>query len=272
MPEPAYLDRMRRISRFVEYLVSQGLDSRTIGIYVGALKRMLASGFNPDHPTPSELAAYTATTPNTHSSRSQLRSTLRWYWESVGYAGALKTVRVPPQPVMVCRALEDDEARAVEKAALGWWPQGTAALLAMYLGLRRTEVAVAEWWRFDTPMSWYTVLGKGSKTATLPVNPVLRDEVQHRRVSGWVFPGRFGGHVSAATINNWIDLVGRAAGVGHLPPHRLRHTTLATANDRLGDLRAVQTFARHSKPETTSGYTRTTTRKLREVSDSLGWQ
>lgn len=272
MADPAYLDRMRRISRFVEFLISQGLDSRTIAIYVGVLKRMAAEGFRPDHPTPTELAAYCATTPNTHASRSQLRSTLRWYWESVGYAGPLKTVRVPPQPPMVCRALEDDEARAVEKAALGWWPQGAATLMAMYLALRRTEVAQSEWSRFDEPMNWYTVLGKGSKTATLPVHPVLRDEMCHRRVSGWIFPGRFGGCISPATLNLWIDLVGRAAGVGHLPPHRLRHTSLATANDRLGDLRAVQTFARHSKPETTSGYTRTTARRLKDVSDSLGWQ
>lgn len=272
MPDPAYLDRMRRTSRFVEFLISQGLDSRTISIYVGAFKRMVAAGFNPDSPTPTEVAHYANSQPNTHSSRSQIRSTLKWYWQSIGYPGPLKAVRVPPQPVMVCRALEDDEARAVEKAALGWWPQGTATLFAMYLGLRRTEIAVAEWGRFDERMDWYTVLGKGSKTATLPVNPVLRGEVQHRRVSGWVFPGRFGGHVNPATLNLWIDEVGRAAGVGHLPPHRLRHTSLATANDRLGDLRAVQTFARHSKPETTSGYTRTTTRKLREVSDSLGWQ
>lgn len=272
MPDEAYLDRMRRIAGFVEFLISQGLDGRTIGIYVGVLKRMDAAGFDPDHPTSTEVAGYVNSQPNTHSSRSQIRSTLKWYWESTGYQGPLKAVRVPPQPLMVCRALDDDEARAVEKTALGWWPEGTATLMAMFLALRRTEIAGAEWGRFDEAMAWYTVLGKGSKTATLPVHPYLRDELCHRRVSGWVFPGRFGGHVTPATINNWIDLVGRAAGVGHLPPHRLRHTALATANDRLGDLRAVQTFARHSKPETTAGYTRTTARRLRDVSDSLGWQ
>lgn len=257
---------------FIEFLVSQGLDHRTINNYVGALRRMMAAGLNVDQPTASAVANYCATTPNTHSNRSQIRSTLRWYWQSIGVVGPLKAVRVPPQPLMVCRALEDDEAMAVEKTATGWWPEGTATLIAMFLALRRAEIAGAEWSRFDQRMAWYTVLGKGSKTATLPVHPALRDELQHRRVSGWVFPGRFGGHVTPATINNWIDHVGVAAGIGHLPPHRLRHTSLATANDRLGDLRAVQTFARHTKPETTAGYTRTTARRLREVSDSLGWQ
>ena len=54
-----------------------------------------------------------------------------------------------------------------------------------------------------------------------------------------------------------------------MEPHRLRHTALATANDRLGDLRAVSLFARHARVETTMIYTRTTARKLRQVVSAL---
>lgn len=265
-------EQVRRIAVLVEFLVLNGIDPRTIQIYSQVLKRVIRAGLDIDQPEVMAVAEYARSTPNTHASRSQLRSTLKWYWQATGIDGPATAVKVPPQPLMVCKTLEDDEARAVEKTALSWWPEGAACLIALYMALRRTEIAQAEWRRFDEGLRWYRVLGKGSKTAQLPVNALLRSELEHRRTDGYLFPGRFGDHVTPATINNWIDRVGVAAGVGHLPPHRLRHTSLATANDRTGDLRAVQTFARHAKPETTAGYTRTTEKRLRDVSDSLGWQ
>lgn len=257
---------------FGAYLVAQGISPRTIRTYQLVLARASKSGFDLAHPTPLILATYADSTPNSHSSRSQLRSTFRWYWQMLGVAGPERAIRVPPQPLMVCRALEDGEARSVVKVALGWHPEGLATLLAMYLALRRTEVAVAEWGRFDRDLGWYTVLGKGSRTANLPVHPVLVGELEQRRGHGYLFPGSRGrAHVTPTTIWLWIGKVCQAAGLEHIPPHRLRHTALATANDRLGDLRAVQTFARHAKPETTAGYTRTRLRQLQNVSASLDY-
>lgn len=158
------------------------------------------------------------------------------------------------------------------KVALGWHPEGLATLLAMYLALRRTEIAVAEWERFDHNLGWYRVLGKGSKTADLPVHQVLIAELVQRRGTGYLFPGSRGrAHVTPTTVWLWVGKVCHEAGLDHIPPHRLRHTALATANDRLGDLRAVQTFARHSKPETTAGYTRTRLRQLQNVSAALDY-
>lgn len=257
---------------FGSYLVSQGLSPRTIRTYELVFDRMVAAGLDIQKPDAEAVAAYAATVPNGHASRSQLRSTLRWYWEWQKVEGPVKAVRVPPMPVMVCRALEDDQARDLVKASLGWWPHGGAALLMAYLGLRRAEVAQAEWRRFKPDLTWYRVLGKGDKTADLPVNRVLVGELAPRRRDGFLFPGSRGrAHVTPATVNLWISEVGRSVGLPDLTPHQLRHTCLATANDKLGDLRAVQTFARHSKPETTAGYTRTRLRQLEAVSASLDY-
>jgi integrase/recombinase XerC len=254
------------------YLVAQGLSPRTIRTYQLALQRIHAAGLDIEKPEAKAVAEYAATVPNGHASRSQLRSTLRWYWEWKQIEGPVRAVRVPPMPVMVCRALEDDQARDLVKASLGWWPQGAAALLMAYLGLRRFEVAQAEWRRFNHDLSWYRVLGKGDRTSDLPVNPMLSGELAPRRGEGFLFPGSRGRlHVTPATVNLWIREVGRSAGLPDLTPHVLRHTCLATANDKLGDLRAVQTFARHSKPETTAGYTRTRLRQLEAVSASLDY-
>ena len=172
---------------------------------------------------------------------------------------------------MVCKALEPEEAESLVATARGWWPEGAAVLFGMYLALRREEIAKAEWDRFDDDLEWYTVTGKNSKTATLPVHPALADELAPRRGEGWVFPGRFGGHVCPATIWDWSKKVARAAGIETFTTHQLRHTSLTTALDNTGNLRSVMQFARHTKPQTTAGYTRTTKAQLVEVMEALDY-
>lgn len=232
-----------------------------------------AEGLELTEATPSQIAEYATTRPNTPSVRSHLRSALkRWYdWRET--SGPYRAVRVPREGPMVCKALEPSEARDMVKTSMGWWRAGTAVLVGCYLGLRNEEIAAMRWDGFDSAFTWYTLVGKGNRQRTLPVHPTLASELRGRENgSPYVFEGRFGGHVSHATIWNWVRAVADEAGVeGEVYPHRLRHTALATANDNTGDLRAVQAFAGHSKIETTSGYTRTTADKLRAVSQSLDY-
>jgi len=209
-------------------------------------------------------------TSNTHSLRGQIRCSLKHYYEWQDRNDApLRAIRVPPQPQMVNKALEVEEAKALVETARGWWPEGTAVLFGMYLALRREEIAQAEWDRFDEDLTWYTVTGKNSKTATLPVHPALAAVLAPRRGEGFIFPGRFGGHVCPSTIWDWSKKVARAAGIETFTTHQLRHTSLTTANDNTGNLRSVQEFARHTKPETTAGYTRVTKAQLLAVMEAL---
>ena len=261
---------------YIEYLVGQGLSDATVTLYAQRLAVAVRWADNRGvtllDASPSVIRAYAKECVQfSHSSRGQAVAVLRHYWEWKGRINPpYKAIRVPPQPDMVCRAVDDDQARDLVKMALGWHPKGLAVLFGLYLALRRTEIAAAEWARFSTDMGWYTVTGKGDKTATLPVHQMLQDELADRG-EGYVFPGRFGGHVSPATIWEWTKTVAVEAGIHDFSTHQLRHTALTTANDTLGDLRAVQTFARHKKPETTAGYTRTKQTRLREVSDSLDY-
>lgn len=267
-----------RLVAFQEYLFSLGLNPRTMAAYLRHVQiadRWLATNCHTSlkWAAAAHIAAYAAAMlVMSHSTRGQAAAAFRHYWAWAERTNPpAKAVRVPPRPVMVCRALEEEPAQLLAKAAIGWWPKGTAVLFGLYMALRRTEIAMAEWRRFDGGMEWYTVTGKRSVTATLPVHPVLAGELEARRGSGWIFQGRFGGPVTPATIWSWTTEVAEVAGVGYLTTHQLRHTSLATANDRLGDLRAVQTFARHVDPAQTAGYTRTTARRLRDVSDSLDY-
>ena len=72
-----------------------------------------------------------------------------------------------------------------------------------------------------------------------------------------------------ATIWTWSKEVARVAGIETFTTHQLRHTSLTTALDNTGNLRSVMEFARHTKPETTAGYTRTTKAHLRAVMEAL---
>lgn len=262
---------------FEEYLVGQGLSGKTIRLYLRHVARAQHWMQTHTHTTlqwagPSELRAFADTLADSHSTRGQAVAALRHFWDwKERHNPPVRAIRVPPAPEMVCRAVTPDQARALVKVSLGWWPEGAAVLFGLYLALRRFEIAKAEWSRFDGGLNWYRVTGKYSKTHTLPVHPLLRSELEARAAgSRWVFPGRYDDtHIHPATVGEWVETVGHAVGIDHLEPHELRHTSLATANDNTGDLRSVQSFARHAKIGTTSGYTRTTAARLRDISASL---
>ncbi len=222
---------------------------------------------------PEMVVDLAETRPLTHSTRTILRASLRHYWEHVGRADPpVKAIRVPPAPRHVCRAQEEDDARLLAKAARGRGDRkGLAVILGLYQAMRREEIATAQWaWLRDT--GHIRVMGKGSKERRIPLHPVAAEALTWvPRTGAYVFAGRYGGPVTPATIWAWVREVSAGAGVPVVPPHVLRHTSLATANDNTGDLRAVQAFAGHAKPETTAGYTRANARRLAAVVASLDY-
>ena len=267
-----------RPATYEEYLVSIGLSANTIRNYVWRLDRaekvLAAIGATVLGADSFQLAAMAAVFGNSHGSRGQLRCALKHFYQWRDRMDApLRAVRVPPQPQMVNKALDPDQARALLDTARGWWPEGGSILFGLFLALRRTKIASATWERFDEDMAWYTVFGKNSKTATLPVHPTLRAELEPRRGTGYIFPGRKNGrdHVHPNTVWEWSRNVATAAGIPVFTTHQLRHTALTTALDNTGNLRSVMEFARHVKPDTTAGYTRTTKAQLQAVADALNY-
>ncbi len=257
-------------------LLARGLAQRTAKLYAVTIRRAerwwCQQGATLAAATPVEVVLYVRLQPETWATRKSLRSALGHYWEMVErHDPPLRAIRLPPKPVMVCKALEPDDARILAKAALARDDDlGLAVALGLYEALRREEIATMPWSAFDG--DWLTVTGKGTVTATIPVHPKVKTLLERKPREGtWLFPGRFGGPVSPATIWAWVRIVATEAGVTGVTPHVLRHTSLSTANDATGDLRTVQAFARHSSPLTTSGYTRATKARLQTVVDSLDY-
>jgi len=246
-------------------LVGIGLSPRTVALYqrtiTTAQEWFRAQGWDLATAGPEEIAAFLVTKPTTHATRNLLRAAFSHYWA--------EEVKRDDPPLRVCRALSEDDARILAKAARARGDRpGLAVILGMYQALRREEIATLRWDGIRDD-GWVTVVGKGTKRRTIPLHPVTISALAGTEHGDepWIFPGRHftehpNGHVSPATIWIWIREIADGVGVGLVKPHWLRHTSLATQNDNTGDLRTVQAFAGHSRPETTAGYTRATSKRL----------
>ncbi len=251
-------------------LLGLGLSPRTVVVYARTIMSAQAwfsvAGWNLNRATGAQVATYVETLPLTWSSRTLARIALCHWWELVDHpAPPRKAFRIPPKPAMVCRAVDEDDARILAKAARARQDRkGVAVLLGLYQAMRREEIATARWDAIDRPdAGWVTILGKGAKTRVVPLHPVVVEALALLpREAPWVFVGYRDSHVSPATVWGWVRQVAEEAGCGRLATHILRHTALASVNDRTGDLRTTQHFAGHAKPETTSGYTRASRHRL----------
>jgi integrase len=260
-------------SWIVDRLRARHLGRKTAYFYQRRLLNFarwcIAEGTTIDTFTGADLEIYAGRLPNTRSTQMELHSALKHYGAISNRSDVpIWMIRVPRQARMICRALEDDEARKLEVAALERKDaKGLAVIIGLYLALRRFEIAKLRWADFDD--GWLHVVGKFDQEAKLPVHPVVTSYLgRQRNDSLFVFPGRLAGSINPTTLSGWVKEVGAAAGV-EITTHILRHTALATANDETGDLRATQEFARHAEPATTAGYTRATPRRLIGVSEAI---
>ena len=119
--------------------------------------------------------------------------------------------------------------------------------LAAQHGLRRSEIAGLR--RSDLTDEGLRVRGKGGKVRLIPVTDQVRRMIECRP-RGYVFPGRFTGHVHPSTVQRWIR---DAAGVS---PHPLRHRCATRGYRGTRDLFAVQDLLGHSSADTTRIYTK----------------
>lgn len=268
-----------RMAVYRERLVRLEMSANTIKGYCSAVGNAEwwceQQGYSLRNVPAIVLGQYVALRPKSHASRLILRAALTHYWACFKRKDPpLWMVKVPRKPKRVCRALPDeDAARVARHAAEAGGKAGLAVLLAMYQGFRREEISRIAW-HDVTDDGWVKLIGKGDAPATLPLHPVVTQALAAlpREHSVWVFPGRKNDKpVCPATIWSWICTLAKETGVEGVAPHVLRHTCLALANDVTGDLRAVQDFARHARPDTTAGYTRSTEKRLRAVLMALNY-
>lgn len=128
--------------------------------------------------------------------------------------------------------------------------------LAAKAGLRRAEIAGLR--REDVVRDGLLVRGKGSRERWVPVDPGTLQLLQ-ARAPGWVFPGRFAGHVHPATVQRRVR---EATGFA---PHALRRRFATRVYESGEDLLALQHLLGHASPATTELYVSLSRDRLRRA-------
>lgn len=263
-----------------EAFLRAGLSRKTVTVYLTVIRRARRS-LDLETVSATELRAWAEQNlTRGRSARSGARSALKAYWSATGRPDApYPAVPVPRRRRMRCRALSAPEAGALARCALARAHEGTrkglAVLLGLYGALRRSEISELCWSDL-TGDGWVRIVGKGVER-TIPLHPVLVEALEAsrrssvppgptRRLQGLddrVFVGQGGGRLNPTTVWTWVRELAAEAGLPPVATHVLRHTALATALDATRDLRAVQELAGHARPETTAGYTRVLSDRLR---------
>lgn len=181
------------------------------------------------------------------SARSVYRSFYRWaHLEGLivdDPSARLDSVRVP-------QAVPRPTPEAVIAEAMRQSPPRVQLMiqLAAYAGLRCSEICKVH--ERDLVDDDLMVSGKGGKLRSVPVMPVLRNQLE--RVSGWAFPNGQGSHLSPGHVTR---LLSRAL-PGDWTGHTLRHRMASAAYAGTRDILAVGAVLGHSRPETTQRYVR----------------
>jgi site-specific recombinase XerD len=199
-----------------------------------------------------------------------------------GYVGDDPAVLLgtPQQGRRLPRVLRPEEVAAVILAPDPATPTGLrdrALVELLYgTGARVSEACGLDLDGLDLAQGLVRLLGKGRKERLVPLGEVGRDAVDaylhHGRpalASGTacdaVFLNGRGERWGPRDARSAVVAAGRAAGVGHVTPHTLRHSYATHLLEGGADLRAVQELLGHASLATTQRYTHLSRGRLVEI-------
>ena len=165
--------------------------------------------------------------------------------------GGLRIAVPPDKPVP---PFTDEECRRLIAAADT--PLKRAVLLVlMDTGLRASEVSSLSLASINFQTNELTVVGKGSKTRRLALNPVVKKAlIEHLRsraqLDGFLWPE--GWH--RKHITTIVDSIAKKARITGVFPHRFRHNMAARMARGGVDVLALQKLMGHSSLKTTARY------------------
>jgi integrase len=179
------------------------------------------------------------------SARGALRSFYQWARKS-GRTPVDPTEDVDPIKVPTYLPRPASETQVAAGITAGSPDVVLMVRLAANSGLRRTEIAQLR--REDLGFNnKLLVHGKGGTQRLVPLLPIIAADIR-ARPAGYLFPGRFTGHLHPQTVTKWM----RAASGSS--PHPFRHRCATRAYSGTRDLRGVQEFLGHASPDTTKVY------------------
>lgn len=194
------------------------------------------------------------------------RGFLRWCASQPEYRGLARAAQESARADALTSELPAIKRRtdAIEPSQVGrWWAEVTALpnlVVSTYLrallmtGLRREAMASLRWADIDLQWKRATFTDKVYGTRTVPLGDRLIKMLEALpRVNEFVFYGRGkSGYISDPRSS--LELVTRAAGIGHLSVHGLRRTFALLAEDAGIPAGAAAQYMGHSPRGTHEGY------------------
>ena len=183
----------------------------------------------------------------------------------------LPTVVNPDRAGALVEAETADDAHPAEAL------RDRAMLELLYAtGIRVGELTGLNLGDVDLARGLAHVTGKGNKQRVVPFG----DEAA-AAVSEWLefgraelagdtpamFVGSRGGRIDQRQVRRIVERAGQRAGVEHVSPHTLRHTTATHMLEGGADLRVVQEMLGHTSLQTTQIYTHVSAQRLKRVYD-----
>ncbi|NLY38599.1 MAG: tyrosine-type recombinase/integrase [Firmicutes bacterium] len=179
------------------------------------------------------------------------------------------------------KALDRREQMALMKAVRSSGKVRDIALVTLLLhtGLRISELCAldVEDMVLRERSGWLTVMGKGLKVRTVPLNATVRNALEawlkvRGRADGPLFTSQKKGGLTARAVEYLLAKYARLARLEGVTPHSLRHTFCKSLIDAGESIDRVAMLAGHSNLNTTSRYTRPTDKDLQNTVDKLAWE
>ena len=254
-----------RLASWREWQESQALSDRTITERAVVIRHLLTyTGAGPLTVSPTDIIRYVGRLGLSAASRGTYHASIRAYcvWlvrtDQRADDPSLKTPR-PKRPKGIPRPVPDSSLAAL-LGQVNRRRTRMMILLAALAGLRVHEIAKLRGEDVDLINGLLTVVGKGNKTAVLPLHDAILEEASTFPRKGFWFPSyeaQHSGipHILASAVSKAImDTMQRAGVPGQA--HQLRHWYATSLLSSGVDLRIVQELMRHESPATTAIYTR----------------
>lgn len=285
------------LDAFLDHLaLERGRRDNTVDAYRRDAEDLIRTvvGWGIDHPGELELLTlrrYLADLDDRGYARATLArraATIRTWFAFLAERGAIardvaSLLQSPAPGRHLPRVLRVDEVSRLLEApdagtALG--RRDRALLELLYAsGARVGEVCGLDLPDLDLPQQQVLLDGKGGKQRIVPLGvpavDALRTYLGAARptflpsgavaTTDAVFLGVRGGRLGTRDARTVVERAARAAGVGHVTPHTLRHTAATHLLDGGADVRQVQEVLGHSSLATTQRYTHLSRGRLREV-------
>ncbi|WP_235852773.1 tyrosine-type recombinase/integrase [Mycobacterium interjectum] len=256
------------------YMRGAGRSERTVRDGVAVMRRLeRESGKDCTEIRAVDVSRFLASSQLRAGSRASyfgsIHAFFKWWAQQGGHHATVALPR-PKAPKGSPRPVSDSGLRELLEMRMHHRTR-VMILLAALAGLRVHEIAKFRGEDIDLDARTLRVTGKGGRTDSLPVHPMLVAAALTMPARGWWFPAnsrRPGDHVHGKSVSDIIGNAMRRAGVPGTP-HGLRHSFGSNLVASGADLRTAQTLLRHANLQTTAIYVQVADGKRVEAIDRL---